>query len=136
MRDLQAMLLNWARWCRESEPRGRCMSIEHRYRSPQWGHWDSTPPAIQTPLNVLEAQMVEDAIKGMAEVHRDALRLYYVKRWPGYRIEKKLNWLNWLELHALSLSALNYSLTNAEHKRLMLHTTKHHAPESRVLSAA
>jgi hypothetical protein len=136
MRDLQAMLLNWARWCRENEPRGRCYSIEHRYRSPQWGHWDSAPPAAQTPLNVLEAQLVEDALKDMADVHRESLRLYYVKRWPGHRIEKKLGWLNWLELHALSLSALNYSLTNIEHKRLIMRTTKQHAPESRVLSAA
>lgn len=60
--DLTWRIRNWARWAREhSGSIGHCMSIEHRYRSPQcW--W---PEEARVEVDLADAMAVERAVRAI-----------------------------------------------------------------------
>jgi hypothetical protein len=107
------------RWLRESKPQGRCLSLEHRYRSPQWGHWDSTPPPIQGAIDLLDAYLIEDAMKGLHWRQKLIFKLAYVKRWQEGWICTKLqiNRKDYQETHYFCLIALDSVLKSERAKR-------------------
>lgn len=120
--DLDSLLMrvrNWARWCKERErSKGHCLSIEHRYRSPQRDHWpDDAPPAIQGNVDLLDAYYMEDLMRLLHWRQRLIIRLKYVKAWKdGWIIAKlHINQRDFADAHYFSLIALNsYTKT---HKR-------------------
>lgn len=88
---LNSRLENWARWCRSRDRvKGRCLSIEHRYRSPQWGHWDSAPPQNLPDIDLLDAGLVEDAVSSLPLRFKKFFVYLYVKRFSERRVMSKL----------------------------------------------
>jgi hypothetical protein len=83
---IEARLINWGRWCRESMHYGHCGSIEHQYRSPQC--WYPPEPKPE-PLDLLDGQLIERQVRALHVKHRDILRLRYAKRYNWIALNKK-----------------------------------------------
>lgn len=67
-------LVNWGKWARNKPQYGHCLSIEHRYRSPQcW--WPEEP---RNEIDLLDALRVERVMRHLPDMHRAALRYKYV----------------------------------------------------------
>lgn len=123
---LKARIENWARYVRQSETnKGHCYSIEHRYRSPQWGHWDSAPPEIRGEIDILDAHTIEDALKQLDGKQRRLVKLHYVYRFNEKRVAHKLRiqQTEFDELHDSCLEGLEVAIKRLENshdrKKLM-----------------
>lgn len=136
LEQLHSRILNWARWCRESKPKGHCRSIEHRYRSPQWGHWDSTPPAIQGQIDLFDAHLLEDTVRLLHWRQRLIVRLTYIKRWqPGWICSKiGTNRKDYEESLYFALIALENELKLHTGKRIVMRNNSETEP-SMLLAA-
>lgn len=81
---------NWARWHAQSMKwyRRHCLSIEHRWRSPQ--PWDAPPLTGLGKVNELAAIAVEDEWKNLPFVPKMVLKYWYVSRYSINNICKSL----------------------------------------------
>lgn len=78
--DTDALLKNWARWCRHYPRRARCLSMEGRYKSPQ--EWDEKLTNVpRTPPDIQDAVRVEIACCKLPVKHHLALKFTYVLPW-------------------------------------------------------
>ena len=100
-------LVNWGNWARDKVHYGHCMSIEHRYRSPQC--WYPPEPRPPEP-NLFEALDVERVMRFLPSKHREALVLRYVCRMTPEGVRRKLRVPLedlWLLLDAASVMVTN-----------------------------
>ena len=138
--ELEPLLLrvrNWARWCKDKDrANGHCASIEHRYRSPQWGHWDTTPPAIQGNVDLLDAYYMEDLMRLLHWRQKEIIRLKYVKGWKDHWICRQLHIPpnDLLDTHYFSLVAL-YSYTKTHKRTSRVHGNNSGIEPSLLLAA-
>ena len=74
---IHARLLNWERWVRV-RPHGWFTHpmFRHFRASKQW----EASPYIGTPVNTLDAAVLEKAVYALPEKHREAIRWWYVYR--------------------------------------------------------
>lgn len=131
--QLRLRLENWRRWCLQNPAaRGHCYSIEHRYRSPQWGHWDTTPPAIQGQIDALDAGRIEDAVRCLHSKQRLLVRRAWVKRWKPDWICKALRipMKDYEETHYFSLIALNALLKTHDRQSNVIRDNSDSEPPS------
>ena len=80
---IDSLIENWVRWHRRAlyGLRVRCVSIEHRYRSPQRNHWpDDAPPLDIRVVDVIAAQDTEEAWRMLEFVPKMILKWHYVFR--------------------------------------------------------
>lgn len=88
--DIDNLIDNWCRWHWSAMRwhRGRCHSLESKYRSPQ--PWDAPPINPKGKVNVLDAQKVEDAWRTLSFVPKIILKQHYVFRLYSGRITRQL----------------------------------------------
>lgn len=81
---------NWARWHRQSLRwgRGHCLSVEHRWRSPQ--PWDAPPVTGLGRPSELAAKAVEEAWKTLPFKTKMILKQWYVLRLSMWEIGRNL----------------------------------------------
>ena len=72
---IHARLENWARWGRV-RPHGWQVSPMFRMYQSKARQWHA--PVIQTPVDTLDAVLVEKAVAALPDKHRDAIRWWYV----------------------------------------------------------
>lgn len=73
--DFYDRLENWARWARDHHGSvGHCLSIEHRYRSPQVWY----PEQPRTEIDHKDALTVEKAIRVLPLDYQKPLTMYHV----------------------------------------------------------
>ena len=83
---LNERLENWGRWARDRRRFSHCASIEHRYRNPQYNHWQPPQPSIF--VDVLDAEAIHDLISAAVQAKRmtvgqsNALKYQFIE--PGY----------------------------------------------------
>lgn len=83
--ELERLLDNWARWCREHQRLGECNSIERKWRSPQVWHEPGAPVTPLGPIDRVSALEVNDAWRRMPEPYKSVLKDWYVHhRSPFY----------------------------------------------------
>lgn len=91
METLNQVLENWGRWARDRYHKQHCMSMEHRYRSPQeWGDWENAAPGqIASPIDVLAAVETQKTIAKLGFQFAWALTFKYCypkyDRWAAAR---------------------------------------------------
>ena len=78
--ELELALENWGRWCFEKAAQGHCMSIEHRWRSPQQWYDLGEPKAPSLPIDPLLALAVNRAWRVMPHPYKAVLSEWYVLR--------------------------------------------------------
>lgn len=76
--DLERLLDNWGRWCRDLPSRGHCESIESRYRSPQTWYEPGAPQAPASPVDREAALAVNRAWGSVPQPWKGVLRDWYV----------------------------------------------------------
>lgn len=130
--DLKSRLENWARWCRQIPQPAQCRSIEHQYRSPQC--WDEPEPR-KGPIDLIDGQKVEIAVRGLLPLYRDALRLFHVKRWPLHAIRRKLKVNDGQNLVIFAEISVKKALQESE-ESLTVHPDNLGKAPTRVLIAA
>lgn len=86
LKPVDARLINWAEWSKDRPRRGRCLSLEGGYRSPQ--HWEPEQPRIV--YDTLDALDVFKAVMGTPERTRWILALWYIHKAPEGYIRRKL----------------------------------------------
>ena len=74
---IHARLLNWARWLRPRLSGWHTHPMWKNSRTPR--HWEASP-YIGTPVNTLDAAVLEKAVYALPEKHREAIRWWYVYR--------------------------------------------------------
>ena len=72
---IHARLVNWERWVRV-RPHGWQVAPMFRMYQSKARQWHA--PVIQTPVDTLDAVLVEKAVAALPEKHRDAIRWSYV----------------------------------------------------------
>lgn len=74
---IHARLVNWERWVRV-RPHGWCAHpmFKNSRTSKQW----EASPHIGTPVDTLDAALMEKAVYALPEKHREAVRWWYVYR--------------------------------------------------------
>jgi DNA-directed RNA polymerase specialized sigma24 family protein len=84
---IHARLLNWERWVRV-RPHGWFTHpmFRHFRASKQW----ETSPYIGTPVNTLDAAVLEKAVYALPDKHREAIRWWYVYRRDPVRMARLL----------------------------------------------
>lgn len=77
--ELETLLDNWGRWCREHRIIGECESIEHLYRSPQ--EWDAPPPPPpwKPPISRNAALQVYRAWLAIPDPYKSVIADWYVR---------------------------------------------------------
>ena len=70
-------LMNWARWLR---PRLSGWHTHPMWRNSRTSRQWEVSPDISTPVDTLDAALMEKAVYALPEKHRDALRWYYVRQ--------------------------------------------------------
>lgn len=75
---IHARLVNWARWVRV-RPHGWATSPMFRLYQSKNRQWDVSPH-IGTPVDTLDAALMEKAVYALPEKHREAVRWWYVYR--------------------------------------------------------
>ena len=72
---IHARLVNWARWVRV-RPNGWCTHpmFKNFRASKQW----EASPHISTPVDTIDAALIEKAVYALPDKHRDAIRWWYV----------------------------------------------------------
>ena len=111
LEHLTPIIQNWCRWLLpQSDRQHHCLSLEHRYRSPQWGHWDESPPAISNPVDIIEAQAFEVLLRKLHWRQMQLIRKKYYYRWSDAKIAARLKIprRDLQETHYFSLIALNH----------------------------
>jgi len=78
--DLDALLANWAAWCRERSSRGQCASIEHLWRSPQEWYTPGAPAMARVPVDSLAALEVNKAWRVLPQPWKQILADWYCLR--------------------------------------------------------
>jgi len=74
-------LTNWGRAMRCGTSRGRAMSVEGQYRSPQSGHWRLPPSTFRGRADIQDAWHVEIAWSSLPLFDRIILRGHYCALW-------------------------------------------------------
>jgi len=74
---IHARLVNWERWVRV-RPHGWQVAPMFRMYQSKARQWHA--PVIQTPVNTLDAAVLEKAVYALPEKHREAIRWWYVYR--------------------------------------------------------
>ena len=72
---IHARLVNWRRWV-IVRPHGWQVAPMFRMYQSKSRQWHA--PVIQTPVDTLDAALVEKAVAALPEKHRDAIRWSYV----------------------------------------------------------
>lgn len=85
---LEPRLHNWARWCRPALIHWpvRCVGLESGYSPPQC--WEAPSPKIS--IDLLDAYVVEDAVRSLPTKYRKALKFWYVTRLDQRWIAKRV----------------------------------------------
>ena len=74
---IHARLENWRRWV-IVRPNGWQVAPMFRLYQSKSRQWEA--PVIQSPVNTLDAVLVEKAVAALPEKHREAVRWWYVYR--------------------------------------------------------
>ena len=74
---IHARLENWSRWVRVRPHGWRTHPMFRHFRSSK--QWEASPH-ISTPVDTLDAALMEKAVYALPEKHRDAVRWWYVYR--------------------------------------------------------
>jgi hypothetical protein len=78
--ELERLLENWGKWCRELYEQGHCASVESRYRSPQQWHDLGAPQSPPRPVDRDAALAVNRAWGVMPQPWKSIVRDWYVRR--------------------------------------------------------
>lgn len=70
-------LVNWERWVRV-RPQGWFTHPMFRMCKSKARQWEA--PVMQTPVNAIDAALIEKAVYALPEKHREAVRWWYVYR--------------------------------------------------------
>lgn len=84
--DLDQRLDNWGRALRAGTPRGRAMSFEGNYRSPQRNHWEIPVSSMRGSIDVQDAWKIETAWGSLPYFDRILLRGHYCLKWTPRHI--------------------------------------------------
>jgi len=84
--NLEDRLNNWGRAMRVSRGRGRALSFEGNYRSPQRNHWELPVSSLHRSIDTHDAWKIETAWGSLPIVERIVLRGHYCLKWPTQRI--------------------------------------------------
>ena len=83
--DIHARLVNWGRWAEVRPSYKTCpMFRMARSNSRQWHQ-----PEIRDTINTLDAADVEKAVSHLPPPYRDALRWFYVIKYPSERVYRR-----------------------------------------------
>lgn len=74
---IHARLVNWARWLR---PRLSGWHTHPMWRNSRTSRQWEVSPDISTPVNTIDAALIEKAVYALPEKHREAVRWWYVYR--------------------------------------------------------
>lgn len=82
--DIDSRLCNWANWCREYPRQGRSITgiLCDRARRAALGNvWSGHE--VRDPIDELDAQLIERAMRTLIKPKRDTLKLHYIEgaRW-------------------------------------------------------
>lgn len=72
--EIDAELINWARWVKVRPFGWKTSPMFQQYRSKAW-QWHRPEP--RTPVNTLQAYEIEKAVSRLPHKHRDAIRWHY-----------------------------------------------------------
>ncbi len=75
---IHARLENWRRWVTVRHHHGWATDTLFRMYQSKARQWHA--PVIQTPVDTLDAVLVEKAVAALPEKHREAVRWWYVYR--------------------------------------------------------
>jgi len=84
--NLEDRLANWGRAMRVSRGRGRALSFEGNYRSPQRNHWEIPISSLHRSIDSQDAWKIEAAWASLEPLNRILLRGRYCLRLAPQRI--------------------------------------------------
>jgi hypothetical protein len=98
--EVHDRLVNWGRAMRVKPRPGHCVSIEHRWRSPQRDHWlEQAPPTRLGPPDLDDAWCVESAWATLELPYRIVLRSHYCLQLPPVRVRRLLRSTRFAHTH-------------------------------------